>query len=114
MISALEGFRERGIEFVSRTEQIDTSTSLCKCFFQIIGAIGEFERDLIRERLRAGLRHAREQGKKLGRHPVRELSQELAEALRAERLRPNGKTSLRALAERCRPQTAGGAQRTSK
>jgi len=100
LISAMEEFRERRIEFVSCTEQIDTSTSLGKCFFQIIGAIGEFERDLIRERVRAGLRHARERGKRLGRPPVRELSQELAEKLREERSLSKGKTSFEALAKK--------------
>ena len=100
LISALEEFRERGIQFVTCTEQIDTSTSLGKCFFQIIGAIGEFERDLIRERVRAGLRHARERGKRLGRPPVRELSQEVAEKLKEERFLSKGKTSFQALASK--------------
>ena len=99
-ISAMEEFRERRIEFVSCTEQIDTSTSLGKCFFQIIGAIGEFERDLIRERVRAGLRHAREKGKRLGRPPVRELSQEQVEKIREERSLSKGRMSFQALADK--------------
>jgi DNA invertase Pin-like site-specific DNA recombinase len=100
LIAAMEEFRERSIEFVLSTEQIDTSTSLGKCFFQIIGAIGEFERDLIRERVRAGLRHARERGKRLGRPPVRELSEELAEKLKAERALSEGKASFQVLAKK--------------
>jgi DNA invertase Pin-like site-specific DNA recombinase len=44
LIDALQEFIERGIDFVSATEQIDTTTASGKCFFQIIGAIAEFER----------------------------------------------------------------------
>lgn len=116
LIAAMEEFKERDVEFVSCTEQIDTSTSIGKCFFQIIGAIGEFERDLIRERVKAGLRHARKEGRRLGRPPQCVLSPEVAQQLRAERAKK--KTSLRVLAKKhgvtlyqafsaCKP--AGGA-----
>jgi DNA invertase Pin-like site-specific DNA recombinase len=98
LIAALEEFKERRVEFVSCTEQIDTSTSLGKCFFQIVGAIGEFERDLIRERVKAGLRHARDEGKRLGRPPLCVLGSEQAQDLRRERAKK--KTSLRVLARK--------------
>jgi len=67
LLAALEEFRSLGIEFVSITEGIDTTTTVGKMVFTIIGAIAEFERDLIRERVKAGLAHARATGKRIGR-----------------------------------------------
>lgn len=100
LIEALEEFSARGIEFVSATEQIDTTTPSGRCFFQIIGAIAEFERSLISERVKAGLAHARQGGKRLGRPPIRQLSPKEAE--RARKDRENEKLSLRALARKYR------------
>lgn len=85
LLDGLEEFKERGIDFVSSTEQIDTSTASGKCFFQIIGAIAEFERSLITERVRAGLAHARKQGKRLGRPAVKKLTPEEVVQLRADK-----------------------------
>jgi len=98
LIDALQEFIERGIDFVSATEQIDTTSASGKCFFQIIGAIAEFERSLIVERVKAGLAHARKCGKRLGRPPVHTLSAEEIERLKAEK-KSRG-TSLRELARK--------------
>ena len=67
LLHALELFRELGIGFVSCTEAIDTSLPHGEMLFQIIGAIAQWERSLIAERVKAGLQHARNQGKRLGR-----------------------------------------------
>jgi len=67
LVNALELFRTLGIGFVSCTEAIDTSLPHGEMLFQIIGAIAQWERSLIVERVRAGLQHARSQGKRLGR-----------------------------------------------
>jgi DNA invertase Pin-like site-specific DNA recombinase len=56
--------------FVSLRDNLDLSTPSGRLMFQIIGAMAEFERALIQERVRAGLRHARAKGKKLGRPGV--------------------------------------------
>src|SRR5437763_1250097 len=64
---ALETFRVLGIEFVSLSEQVDTSTPTGKMVFTVLGAVAELERSLIAERVRAGLRNAVAKGKKLGR-----------------------------------------------
>jgi len=72
LISALEEFRELGVDFISYTENIDTSTPTGKVLFTVISAFAEFERDLIRERVRAGLDRARAEGVRLGRPPVDE------------------------------------------
>src|SRR6266446_11003433 len=67
LLRALENFRALGIEFVSLSEQIDTSTPTAKMIFTVLGAVAELERSLIVERVRAGLRNARAKGKTLGR-----------------------------------------------
>jgi DNA invertase Pin-like site-specific DNA recombinase len=67
LLKALENFRALGIEFVSLSEQVDTSTPTGKMIFTVLGAVAELERSLIVERVRAGLRNARAKGKKLGR-----------------------------------------------
>ncbi len=59
--------RALGIEFVSLSEQVDTSTPTGKMVFTVLGAVAELERSLIAERVRAGLRNARAKGKRLGR-----------------------------------------------
>ncbi len=72
LVTSLYEFRALGIDFVSLTEGIDTSTPLGEAMFSIIGAMAQLERDLIRERVTAGMRRAREKGKALGR-PKKEI-----------------------------------------
>ena len=67
LIRALETFNSLGVQFVSLSEQVDTSTPMGKMVFTVLGAVAELERNLIVERVRAGLRHARAKGKRLGR-----------------------------------------------
>jgi DNA invertase Pin-like site-specific DNA recombinase len=70
LLRALETFKALGIEFVSFSEQMDTSTPAGKMVFTVLGAVAELERSLIVERVRAGLRNARAKGKTLGRPRV--------------------------------------------
>jgi DNA invertase Pin-like site-specific DNA recombinase len=70
LLRALETFQALGIEFVSLSEQLDTSTPTGKMVFTVLGAVAELERGLIAERVKAGLRNARAKGKKLGRPRV--------------------------------------------
>jgi DNA invertase Pin-like site-specific DNA recombinase len=67
LLRALETFKALGIEFVSLSEQVDTSTPTGKMIFTVLGAVAELERSLIVERVKAGLRNARAKGKRLGR-----------------------------------------------
>jgi DNA invertase Pin-like site-specific DNA recombinase len=67
LLRALENFRAQGIEFVSFSEQLDTSTPAGNMVFTVLGAVAELERSLIVERVKAGLRNAKAQGKQLGR-----------------------------------------------
>jgi len=67
LILALEEFKNLGIDFVSYQENIDTSSPLGSAIFTIISAVAQLERDIIAERVKAGLRRAAERGKRLGR-----------------------------------------------
>src|ERR1022692_2732825 len=84
LVSALELFRKFGIDFVSATEAIDTSLPSGELVFQIFGAIAQFERALIGERVRSGLAEAKRKGKKIGRPPRKTLSPEEISRMRAE------------------------------
>jgi DNA invertase Pin-like site-specific DNA recombinase len=70
LLRALETFKSLGIDFVSYSEQMDTSTPAGKMVFTVLGAVAELERSLIVERVKAGLRNARAKGKRLGRPHV--------------------------------------------
>src|ERR1700726_318500 len=67
LLTALEEFRSLGIQFISYQENIDTSSALGQALFTIVSAVAQLERDLIRERVSAGIRNARVNGKKFGR-----------------------------------------------
>src|ERR1035438_2932310 len=67
LLLALEEFRSLGVQFISYQENIDTTSALGQALFTIVSAVAQLERDLIRERVNAGIRHARACGKQLGR-----------------------------------------------
>lgn len=67
LLNTLAELNELGIHFISYSENLDTTTSQGRLVFGVLGAIAEFERDLIRERVASGLRRARAEGTKLGR-----------------------------------------------
>jgi DNA invertase Pin-like site-specific DNA recombinase len=69
LVTALDEFRALGIDFVSLTEAIDTSTAAGRMMFSVIAAMAEFERELIKERVKAGVALARARGHRLGRPP---------------------------------------------
>ena len=70
LVRTLDEFRELGIDFVSYSENIDTSTAMGRCFFTIISAFSAMELDALKMRVRAGLRKAVESGKTLGRRRI--------------------------------------------
>jgi DNA invertase Pin-like site-specific DNA recombinase len=70
LVNALAEFEALGISFASLKDNLDLSTPSERLMFQIIGAMAEFERSLIQERVRAGLRNARAKGRRLGRPRV--------------------------------------------
>jgi DNA invertase Pin-like site-specific DNA recombinase len=70
LVNALEEFRSLGIEFISLHEGVDTSTPNGRLIFGIFAGIAEFERELIRDRVKSGIAAARSKGKRLGRPRV--------------------------------------------
>jgi DNA invertase Pin-like site-specific DNA recombinase len=70
LVNALEEFRALGIDFVSLHEGVDTSTPNGRLVFGIFASIAEFERELIRDRVRSGIALAKSRGKRLGKRGV--------------------------------------------
>jgi DNA invertase Pin-like site-specific DNA recombinase len=83
LVNALAELEARGIAFVSLRDNLDLSTPAGRLMFQIIGAMAEFERALIAERVRAGLAIARANGRRLGRQPRVDVDPARITALRA-------------------------------
>jgi DNA invertase Pin-like site-specific DNA recombinase len=71
LLSALEEMKKSETEFISITEKIETSSPMGRCFFTVIAAIGQLERELIVERVKNGLRNAKAKGKQIGRKKTR-------------------------------------------
>src|SRR6266576_1016270 len=84
LVNALADLESLGVSFVSIKDNLDLSTPSGRLMFQIIGAMAEFERSLIQERVKAGLRNARAKGKTLGRPRV------VVDAAQIARLRASG------------------------
>lgn len=70
LVTALDDYRVRGVDFVSLYDNIDTSSSSGRFTFTVIAGVAELEREIIRERVRSGLQAARRRGEKLGRPRV--------------------------------------------
>src|SRR5712692_1449104 len=83
LIDSLEEFHALGIDFISYTEGVDTTTPTGQLVFHLLGAVAQFERDLIAERVRAGIAHARAMGKRIGR-PRADIDVEQARHLRSQ------------------------------
>jgi DNA invertase Pin-like site-specific DNA recombinase len=71
LLDALDFFKNHNVEFISLSEQIDTTTAYGLAFFTIISAIGQLEREILKERISNGLQNAIAKGKKIGRPSTR-------------------------------------------
>lgn len=69
-LEIVDELHELGIEFVSAREAIDTNGAMGRMFITLIGSIAELERSILRERIRAGMRRAKMEGRTLGRAPL--------------------------------------------
>jgi DNA invertase Pin-like site-specific DNA recombinase len=67
LLRALDTFNKLGVHFVSLTEGVDTSTPMGKFTLTVLGAVGELERSMLIERVRAGMRNAQAKGIHCGR-----------------------------------------------
>jgi DNA invertase Pin-like site-specific DNA recombinase len=83
LLLALEEFRSLGVQFSSYSENIDTTSPLGQALFTIVSAVAQLERDLIRERVSAGIRNAQACGKQFGR-PRRVVNHADLQRLRSE------------------------------
>ena len=83
LLDALDEFRRCGVDFISLRENIETATPMGRAMFTVVAAISELERDLIRERVQAGVERARAKGVKFGR-PKRDLDLRAAQVLHAQ------------------------------
>jgi hypothetical protein len=88
LVDALAELKAVGCAFVSLRDNLDLTTPAGRMMFHVIGAMAEFERELIRERVKAGLVHARSKGQKLGRPKVRRDRDQDAKVIR--RMRAEG------------------------
>jgi DNA invertase Pin-like site-specific DNA recombinase len=69
-LEVLDELQHLKIDFISFSEQVDTSSPLGRAMIVILGAIAQLERDIIRERVRAGMRRAKLEGVRIGRRPL--------------------------------------------
>jgi len=92
LLQALEEFRSLGVNFVSFTEGVDTTSPMGKFIFGVFSSLAEFERSLIAQRVRNGMEKARKRGQHLGR-PRLKVDVGHLQALREQGL------SLRVIAE---------------
>jgi DNA invertase Pin-like site-specific DNA recombinase len=67
LIKIVDGFREKGVGFISLNDSFDTTTAQGKFIFQVVGAFAELERNMILERVNDGIKNARAKGKMHGR-----------------------------------------------
>jgi DNA invertase Pin-like site-specific DNA recombinase len=96
LVIALEELSSLGIGFISYQDNLDLTTAQGRLMFHIIGAMAEFERELTRERVKAGLENARRKGKRLGRKPIAPI--DIEKAIRLHKQNPL--LSIRTIAEK--------------
>lgn len=96
LVNALAQLEERGVSFISQRDNLDLTTSAGRLMFNVIGAMAEFERDIMSERVKAGLRNARAKGARLGHPSSTPITKRLIERVRE--LHRQGQ-SLRAIAD---------------
>lgn len=98
LIELVSSFREKGVEFVSLKDGIDTGTATGRFTFNIFASLAEFEREIIRERTMAGLEAARARGRKGGR-PSGLSKDALAKATSAKILYQSGEKTVKEIAQ---------------
>ena len=99
LIESLEEFRRLKVDFVSlKQDGMDTTTSSGRLLFHVVASVAEFERELIRERVVAGMNEARRRGRMIGRPKKKEFSALEVEEIR--KARQSDQASIRGLAKR--------------
>ena len=97
LIEGLEALQRLGVDFLCLKQDLDSTSPAGRLLFHIVGAVAEFEHELIRGRIAMGMDEARRKGKHIGRPPLRKFSDAELEPIRAERKKQR---SIRQLAVR--------------
>ena len=97
LIEGLEELQRLGVDFLCLKQDLDSTSPAGRLLFHIVGAVAEFEHELIRSRIAMGMDEARRKGKHVGRPPLRKFSDAELEQVRAERKKQR---SIRQLAVR--------------
>src|SRR6266849_582063 len=92
-----EEFQRVGIDFIAFKQNIDTGSPAGRLTYAVLGAVAEFEREMLRERVRSGIANARRNGKTVGRSPLRTFTANDQQRIKADFKK---KPSVRALAIR--------------
>jgi DNA invertase Pin-like site-specific DNA recombinase len=95
LLTLTEEFQRVGIDFIAFKQNIDTASPAGRLTYAVLGAVAEFEREMLRERVRSGIANARRNGKSIGRAPLRKFTTKDAQSIRAAFRK---KPSVRALA----------------
>jgi DNA invertase Pin-like site-specific DNA recombinase len=90
LLAFLKELHAKGVDLFLHQQGLDTSTPSGRAMFQMMGVFAEFEHAMIRERVKAGLARAREEGTKLGRKPLEETDAAKVKAIRAMRHKGTG------------------------
>lgn len=97
LLSIAEECRSLGVDLIALKRNVDTTLPADRLTFQVLGAVAEFERELLRERVRSGMAQARRSGKHVGRPALRKFHDADIERMRA--LRAQGKSVRRLAAD---------------
>lgn len=100
LLQALKTFESLGIDFISTTQAIDTTTPMGRFFFSVVGAFAEFEREMIVERIAVGIKNAKDKGVVFGRPRDLDVEEQI------RRLKRDG-LGVRAIARRVQRSPAG-------
>lgn len=107
LLNTLEELTQLGVSFVSITEALDLTTATGRAMASLLAVFAEFEREILRERVKAGIEHARKQGKPHGRPRSATIKSEQVKQLSAKGLSKSaiarklniGRTSVRRILE---------------
>src|ERR1700693_1394795 len=89
LLSIAEECRSVSVDLVSLKQNVDTTLPAGRLTFQVLGAVAEFEREMLRERVRAGMAQAKRAGKRVGRPALRHFSFQDLEKMRVQRSQGN-------------------------
>jgi DNA invertase Pin-like site-specific DNA recombinase len=98
LLALTEEFQRVGVDFIAFKQNIDTGSAAGRLTYAVLGAVAEFEREMLRERVRAGVANARRNGKAIGRKPLRTFTEAERQQIRSELRRK--RASVRGLAIR--------------